>query len=343
MRPLFPPPPCGNTHDSCATLSRPAPIFVNLTVLALGRASTPQLSMTKQSSSGEGPDTSRDIHLPPAGRYQRPLWHGPGVSFYAGNHPADEWELHEHRQVQAILVLSPVRHGLITGEPGREKQTDYHGPGVIVLPAGIRHALVWPEAGLLVKMYFTVAFMKEVLQSPPSEMIRIDLVGLVVRDRAIMHLAESFVPLCQGQPPPNSQYPGSLANVFGTHLLWALFGGESNPGRSGGLRLEARRRFEAHLQAHLGQGYRPAAFARAAGISLNHFHVLFRLTYGQKLRSFFRERQVLAAQALLLTSDEKILEIALRVGFGSSGAMVVWFREILGCTPSDVRRSRRRP
>lgn len=298
--------------------------------------------MTKHPSKGDGPDTSPKVRLPEASRYQRPLWHGPGVSVYAGRHPPDEWSLHEHPQTQATLVLSHIHHGIRVDLDGQTSESHFHTSGVIVIPANVPHALLWPDEGLLVKMYFSTGFIREVLGSSETELTRMDLTGLAVKDRAILHLAQAFVPLCEGLPPPNAHYPGSLANVFGTHLLWALFGPASDAGKRGELRADARSKFETHLQQHLSNGYRPASFARAAGVSLNHFHVLVRATYGKGLRELFRERQVLLAQTLLITTDEKVLDIALKVGFGSSSVMVTWFRKILRCTPADVRNARRK-
>lgn len=282
-----------------------------------------------------------NLALPADATYCRPLHREANFAVYYGLHRPEMSHEHTHDVVSLVLVVNGAKHAYNWQDGSGERQRHlYEEPSLAFFPAEMLHHLEVIEEAALVKIYFARSFVREVIGSASVDMIHSPLSKLAARDQSILRLATAWMPLCAGQPPPNKGYVGSLTNVLGTHLLRTLFAARAQASPRGGLSKFFRKRLEAYIEQHLADDYQPDAIARAAGFSTNHLHVVFRATYKEKLREYFRRRQVAVAEAMLLTTDESILKIALTVGFQKSGTMSTWFRKLLHCSPSDVRRQR---
>ena len=73
----------------------------------------------------------------------------------------------------------------------------------------------------------------------------------------------------------------------------------------------------------------------------NYAMELFRKTLGTTLIDYIQHHRVTHAQRLLVTSDDSILEVALRSGFNSLSRFNVAFKARSGRTPSAYRRNHR--
>lgn len=73
----------------------------------------------------------------------------------------------------------------------------------------------------------------------------------------------------------------------------------------------------------------------------NYAMELFRKTLGTTLIDYIQHHRVTHAQRLLVTSDDSILDVALRSGFNSLSRFNVAFKVRSGCTPSAYRRNHR--
>jgi AraC-like DNA-binding protein len=81
------------------------------------------------------------------------------------------------------------------------------------------------------------------------------------------------------------------------------------------------------------------ALARIAHVSEAHFIRTFRATFGETPHRYLQRRRVERAMFLLRQTDRSVTEISLDVGFFSLGTFSRTFREIVGESPSDFRRS----
>lgn len=82
----------------------------------------------------------------------------------------------------------------------------------------------------------------------------------------------------------------------------------------------------------------PARVAEEAGFSLFHFHRIFRGMVGQSLGNYLRRRRLTDAGEQLLTTDRRVLDIALDYQFGSQAAFTRAFRTVYEMTPGEYRR-----
>ncbi|MGD0133856.1 MAG: AraC family transcriptional regulator [Bryobacteraceae bacterium] len=93
----------------------------------------------------------------------------------------------------------------------------------------------------------------------------------------------------------------------------------------------------AYAAGHLDQDVSLAALAGQAGLSTFHLHRVFSAAAGETPKQFTLRLRLGRAAAMLLTSEDAVLDIALGCGFQSHEAFCRAFRKRFGMTPSDYR------
>jgi AraC-like DNA-binding protein len=79
--------------------------------------------------------------------------------------------------------------------------------------------------------------------------------------------------------------------------------------------------------------------AKIAGVHPNYAIALFRKESGITITDYTLMLRIYEAQKLLLTSDMKIIDVAMEVGFGSMSNFYKYFKKICGRNPNDYRKS----
>src|ERR1700685_3018781 len=93
----------------------------------------------------------------------------------------------------------------------------------------------------------------------------------------------------------------------------------------------------AYAAAHLDEDLSLAALADQAGLSAFHLHRVFSAAAGETPKQFTLRLRLARASAMLLTSADSVLDIALECGFQSHEAFCRAFRRRFGMTPSVYR------
>jgi transcriptional regulator of acetoin/glycerol metabolism/AraC-like DNA-binding protein len=109
----------------------------------------------------------------------------------------------------------------------------------------------------------------------------------------------------------------------------------------GGLPPGAMRRVREYVNAHLGESMDLAELASIAGLSVFHFARQFKQSAGVTPHSYLVQRRVERAQDLLARTDLALSEIAVAAGFSDQSHLARHFRQMLGTTPREFRRSQR--
>ena len=91
------------------------------------------------------------------------------------------------------------------------------------------------------------------------------------------------------------------------------------------------------IETKLDEDVALSAVARAAGISQWHFQRLFKALTGETLKTYIRSRRLAASLERLLSSDLRVLDIALLAGFESQEAFARAFKQAFGLTPQKYR------
>ena len=81
------------------------------------------------------------------------------------------------------------------------------------------------------------------------------------------------------------------------------------------------------------------ALARAAHVSPRHFSRSFKRTFGETPYQYLLTRRIERARHLLRTTDMRVAEVCLAVGFSSVGSFTDTFRRHVGVSPTAYRRS----
>lgn len=78
---------------------------------------------------------------------------------------------------------------------------------------------------------------------------------------------------------------------------------------------------------------------KEVGLHPNYAMVLFKKAFGTTLIEYLTHHRISHAQRLLATTEEKIVEVALKSGFNSISRFNEAFRRACGCTPGQYRSS----
>src|ERR1700722_16949426 len=93
----------------------------------------------------------------------------------------------------------------------------------------------------------------------------------------------------------------------------------------------------AYAAAHLDEDLSLGALADHAGGSAFHLHRLFSAAAGESPKQFTLRLRLGRAAAMLLTTRESVLDIALACGFQSHEAFTRAFRKRFGIAPTGYR------
>jgi AraC family transcriptional regulator len=137
-------------------------------------------------------------------------------------------------------------------------------------------------------------------------------------------------------------YDGLLADFLSLSIIIRVLGlyGECPPPISQKVNALAKwrlRRAIEFIEAHTDAPVALADLARVAGLSRMHFAAQFRAATGLRPHEYMLHRRIEKAQAMLATSDMRIVEVALTCGFASQAHFTTAFRRVAGLTPNRWR------
>lgn len=95
----------------------------------------------------------------------------------------------------------------------------------------------------------------------------------------------------------------------------------------------------AYLSEHMDQRVTIAELARRFNVSDTHLKAAFRGVYGVPVFSYVRVQKMQMAANLMLHTDRTVTDIAAEFGYSNGSKFSVAFREVIGETPSEFRRS----
>jgi AraC family transcriptional regulator len=113
------------------------------------------------------------------------------------------------------------------------------------------------------------------------------------------------------------------------------------PMHRGGLPPGAMRRLQDHVDAHLSESIDLAELSAIAGLSVFHFARQFKLSTGVTPHYYLVHTRVQRAQEMLASTELSLSDVAFATGFSDQSHLTRHFRQIVGVTPGQFRRSHR--
>lgn len=160
---------------------------------------------------------------------------------------------------------------------------------------------------------------------------------LQMRDSRFQHLAWALHEELHAGNAGDAVFAESLCTAMLVRLVGDV---PSLEGRKKALAPTAAARVVDHIESRLDQRLTLADLATLLDISVPHFKVLFRETFGMPVHRYIVQRRVERAQALLSTGRFSIAQAALEAGFAHQSHMAQWMTRILGVGPSDIVKSK---
>ncbi len=113
------------------------------------------------------------------------------------------------------------------------------------------------------------------------------------------------------------------------------------PPATGGLSPWRVRRVKQHIEENLDTTIRIDDLASIAKLSVRHFSLAFKQSFGVPPHAHIVKRRIEKARELLLRTDEPLAQVALACGLADQAHLSKWFRRLVGVTPNAWRRQYR--
>lgn len=161
-------------------------------------------------------------------------------------------------------------------------------------------------------------------------------------DTTLKHLGFTILSAIQHHKPASKLFIDYIGQAILAHAAHAYGCASASQIYRGQLAPWQARRAEEFLNEHMHGDVPLTSVAAECRLSVSHFSRAFGRTFGQPPHRWLMKRRVDASKTLLLTSRLTLAEIAHSCGFADQPALNRSFKRIVGDTPGQWRRSRRR-
>jgi len=218
----------------------------------------------------------------------------------------------------------------------RSSRIQAHGDADVV-PAGLDGEWVDESDSTILRIWMTDEFTRAALDQLGLSESRTRIhPQFQLRDPRLQHLAWALRAELESDLPSAPLYAESLCTAMMVRLVQGL----PTPGkRRQTLGPRASRRVAEFIESHLDQRLTLSDLAALVELSVPHFKVLFRETFGMPVHRYVLERRVERARDLLLQGKLSATQIALETGFSHQSHMAHWMGRLLGTTPRQMIRS----
>lgn len=159
-------------------------------------------------------------------------------------------------------------------------------------------------------------------------------------ERAIQRDFDSILRLLNEKPKAYEIFVESfLYSIFGRLIETAEKYFADEVGRKESQTVQSIKQSIVYMQQNYANKITVAELARLCSMSEGNFSRTFHHYTLKSPICYLNRMRLLRAAQMLETTDKKVLDVALDCGFGSLSYFINVFRDAMGCTPSEYRRS----
>ncbi|PMS17653.1 AraC family transcriptional regulator [Trinickia dabaoshanensis] len=258
-------------------------------------------------------------------------WQGFGAEVFAisaGTHRMPAFEQHRI----GVHIGKPVRANCIC-DGKRHARVQAHGDADVV-PAGMTGEWADEADCTVLSVWIDDAFAGSIYEQLELKHARAGFpMRLQMRDPRFQHLAWGLHAELQAEDASDSLFAESLCTGMLVRLLGTVPALER---KRRALTPKAAARVADFIDSGLDRRLTLAELAALLDMSIPHFKVLFRETFGVPAHRYVVQRRVERAKALLLTGACDAAQVAAETGFSHQSHMAYWMRRILGASPREL-------
>jgi AraC family transcriptional regulator len=263
-------------------------------------------------------------------------WHGVHVvNFFTPGAPYEEL-VDRHSIVQ------------IGSRPARAERCTQHGscisfvkaPGSLTIaPAGTVPNVRLQTPSQLICCTLDIGFTRGIAEELDRQPSAAPIFQTGVQNKSIGKIIGLLSDELEAGGPSGTLYAETLAHALAIKFLQLNDTSEDRISSTKPLLPKILRRIQERIEAELNRQLSLHALAKESGYSRAHFLRMFRAATGLTPHQYVLERRLNRAQQLLKQKQTALADIAVACGFSSQTHMTDSFRNHLGITPGEYRRS----
>ena len=317
--------------------------FLNESMRSVGSGTTRDLALTASVAQGARMDAGTGITSFIRGSSKRVItssgleWEGVSVELH-NVFPAERNDSIAADHLIALFT-GHVWRGEVAVSQGRFVPRSYYAGAIHLFPAGPIPACRAFTSTKMIVCALDPAFVREVgveLESTVTEFRG----GIDLRDGSLRGLMTLLAVEADTGGLSGRLYAEHLAHALALRFLW-LSGGAHIPrhSHSGKMPNRVLQRVLDRMKAGLATDLGINTLAAESGYSRSHFLRTFRAAMGCSPHRWLTRLRMDQAKTMLRRDSESLIDIALACGFASHAHFSNTFRQIVGVTPSEYRRS----
>lgn len=241
-----------------------------------------------------------------------------------------------------FISLAPRPIEYVQVQDGRTHTGLYQRGEILITPANTPLFVRWLGNENCLQIQLTTEFLKSIaLETLDRDPDRLELIpGFQIRDAQIESIAMmSFEEVQNGDR--NTLYLDSLTNVLAVNLLRHHTANKPQvPVYDAGLPPRQLSKILDYVDANLAQKISLADLANLIDLSSFHFSRMFERSLGIPPHQYLNQQRIERAKQLLKQTDLLVTDIALECGFSSHSHFGKTFKQMVGTTPKQYKKSR---
>ncbi len=257
---------------------------------------------------------------------------------------------HWHPEWEAVHIVD----GTCTVAAGQQKRILHAGEGFFINSGVLHgcwdlensgcvfHSVVFHPrlVGGSLDSIMHLNYVLPLMENSTMELIPLSPAGIWQQD-ALDAVEQAWQACVHAEPGYEFSVRSALSNLV--LLLWK----NMPPSRPSGSRKATRdgeriKTMLAHIHQNYGNELTVSHIAAAAAVSESECLRCFRTAIGSTPIQYLKQYRLQQAACLMISTGEKISDIAQQCGFQDMSYFTKSFREYMGCTPTDYRNTKRR-